>query len=83
MTHYCHCCGVGFNISHYPDLNKLFLITSRHNNLCYGVVNLYRKALMPTHMHYDPLINPGRIVRSRNTFLVKSNPPNQPLGTTI
>ena len=44
---------------------------------------LASKALMPTHMCSDPLINPGCTVMSRKALLSKSQPTNNPLGTAI
>ena len=38
---------------------KGVLVKYRHKKLCYGVAYLVSKALMPVHMHVDPIMHLG------------------------
>ena len=53
---------------------------SLHNKLCDGVVDLTSKALTPTHICNDPLINRGSAMWSGRASFVGYHPPNNPQG---
>ena len=83
LPHHHYCTGVGFSISHALYCKIGGLIISCHNKLCGRVSNLSNKALTPTHVRGNPLINPGCAVCSRKSFLEKSHSPNNLIGTSI
>ena len=60
---------------HALNCKKGGLVTLRRNELHGGVADLSINSLVPTHVPYNPLINPGRAVRSGKALLSKSNPP--------
>ena len=64
------------SISHVLYFKKGGLITSHRNKLLDGVIDLSRKALVPTHMRDDPLIHPGCAVQIVRAPLAGSSPPN-------
>ena len=57
-----HCNGYNssFSIGHSLDCKKGILITTRYNKICDGVSDLDVKYFTPSHLHNDPLIDPGR-----------------------
>ena len=61
-TH-CDSCHAKFLISHALDCKKVGLFTARHNELRYRVADLASKALTPSHVRNNPLIQSGRAVK--------------------
>ena len=53
---YCDGCNAKFTICHALDFNRGSLVTTRHNELLYGVADLAGKAFTPSHVRDDPLI---------------------------
>ena len=53
---YCDGCQAKFSISHALDCKKGGLVTTRHNELCDGVVDLAGKSFTPSDVRADPLI---------------------------
>ena len=60
-----HCggCNAKFYISHSLDCKKVGIINTLHNKLYDGVAELSGKYFTPLHVHDDPLIHQGRVVR--------------------
>ena len=74
-----HCSGygVGFSIYHDLDFKKGGLVTSHHNKIYDRVTNLSRKARTSTHTRVEPLIHPGRALKSERSPLDGTHPPKK------
>ena len=81
----CHCngFGVGFLISHAIEFKKDSLVTYHHIKLHDGVADLVRKALTPTNVRNNPLIQPVCSMQSGKALQVGYNLPSNPLGMAV
>ena len=76
-------CGARFSIRHSLGCNKGGLVTSCHNELRDLIADLDIKALTPTCMRKDLLINPGRAVHIGKVLQTNPNPSNNPPGMVV
>ena len=83
LPHHCDGSRVGLSINHALACKKGGLVTYQHNELCGGVVDLACKDLTPTHVRSDPLITPGRAVRSDRYMQNTSEIPKKQPGTAV
>ena len=63
IPHYCDGCNATFSIINYLDCKWGGLVTSRHNKLRDGVVDLSGKSFTPSHMRDGLLIFAGFSVK--------------------
>ena len=81
LPKYCDRCQALFSISHALDFKKDRLVTMRHNELRDRVADLAGKAFTPSHVHDDPLIYSGCVVRRTKPTPARSTKHNLPSET--
>ena len=77
---HCDGCNVALSIYHTLDLNKGVLITTCHNDLRDGFVNLAGESFTPSHMRDNPLIHTGHAVLEGKAQ-TKGLPPKNPTAS--
>ena len=62
LPHFYDGCREKFSITHALNYKKGGLVTTWKDQLRNGVANLERKALVPSHVKYEPLIYTGSVI---------------------
>ena len=70
--------GAQLSFAQTLDCKKFILVTNRHKELHYGVVDLIRKVFTPLDVRNKPLIHTGHAIWGMNNQLVRSPSNNNP-----